>query len=144
MTRLFRRATDGDYMRRRTSHRGALGDAYPRAQSFPRVLAAVCLLVLVVGCGSARRGAPVQSPVQLTEADDVRGEQVFMRFCNGCHPGGEAGLGPALNNKILPGFLIKFQVRRGLGVMPSFSDGVIGDEELDDLVGYLIALRHHD
>lgn len=67
-----------------------------------------------------------------------------MRVCNGCHPGGEAGLGPALNNKLLPGFLIKFQVRNGLGVMPSFSQDVISPEELDDLVSYLVALRHHD
>jgi mono/diheme cytochrome c family protein len=86
----------------------------------------------------------VQPPLELTEEDDIHGRQVFMRFCNGCHPNGEGGLGPALNNKLLPGFLIKFQVRHGLGVMPSFSDDVISDEELDDLAGYLVALRHHD
>jgi len=108
-----------------------------------RLTLALCLSILISGCGSARRGVPVQPPLELTEEDDVRGRNVFMRFCNGCHPGGEGGLGPALNNKLLPGFLIKFQVRHGLGVMPSFSDEVISDEELDDLAGYIIALRHH-
>ena len=33
---------------------------------------------------------------------------------------GEAGLGPEINDKPLPGFLIKFQVRHGMGTMPSF------------------------
>jgi len=109
-----------------------------------RLIFVLCLSILMAGCGSARRGVPVQPPVELTEADDLRGRRVFMRFCNGCHPAGEAGLGPGLNNKLLPGFLIKFQVRHGLGVMPSFPDEVISDEELDDLSGYLIALRHND
>lgn len=109
-----------------------------------RLIFALCLTILLEGCGSARRGVPVQPPVELTEEDDLRGRRVFMRFCNGCHPAGEAGLGPGLNNKLLPGFLIKFQVRHGLGVMPSFPDEVISDEELDDLAGYLIALRHID
>lgn len=68
---------------------------------------------------------------------------MFMTHCNPCHPGGEAGLGPAINNKPLPGFLIKFQVRRGLGAMPSFSEHHIKDQELNDLIAYIKALRRH-
>lgn len=108
-----------------------------------RYLLVLVAAILLVGCGSARRGAPVQPPLEHEDADQTRGEAVFMRVCNGCHPGGEAGLGPGLNNKLLPGFLIKFQVRNGLGVMPAFSREVISPEELDDLVSYLVTLRHH-
>lgn len=103
----------------------------------------VCLLPVLAGCGSARRGAPTQPPFEASEVELRQGRQVFMRFCNGCHPGGAAGLGPALNNKPLPGFAIRFQVRHGLGVMPSFSEEVISDEQLDALTTYIKELRDH-
>jgi mono/diheme cytochrome c family protein len=44
---------------------------------------------------------------------------LLMRHCHQCHPrGGDGGLRPALNNKPVPGFLVKCQVRLGLGAMP--------------------------
>lgn len=54
---------------------------------------------------------------------------------------GGAGLGPAINNKPLPGWLIRFQVRHGFGAMPAFSEKEISDGELNDVVAYLKALR---
>jgi mono/diheme cytochrome c family protein len=99
-------------------------------------------LLLTTGC-SARRGEPIVGPLAISEPAIARGQQVFMRECHQCHPGGEAGLGPAINNKPLPGFLIKFQVRNGLGAMPAFSQNEISPEELDHLVDYLKALRNH-
>lgn len=104
------------------------------------VLAATALS----GCGSARRGAPIQPPLELSDPHRLQGQQVFMRYCNGCHPRGEAGIGLALNNKPLPGFLIRFQVRRGWGAMPGFSDEIISDDDLDALVAYMKTLRRHD
>jgi mono/diheme cytochrome c family protein len=102
------------------------------------VLIALCVVALA--CGSARRREPVAAPVSLDERAE-RGRAVFMVNCHQCHPGGEAGLGPALNDKPLPEFLKKFQVRHGLGTMPSFSEEKISDEQLDDLMEYLKALR---
>jgi mono/diheme cytochrome c family protein len=99
-------------------------------------------LLLTAGC-SARRGEPIVGPLLISEPGIARGQQVFYRECHQCHPGGEAGLGPAINNKPLPGFLIKFQVRNGLGAMPAFSQNEISPEELDLLVDYLKALRNH-
>jgi mono/diheme cytochrome c family protein len=99
-------------------------------------------LLLTAAC-SARRGEPIAGPLAISEPGIARGEQVFMRECHQCHPGGEAGLGPAINNKPLPGFLIKLQVRAGLGAMPAFSQGEISPEELEYLVDYLKALRNH-
>ncbi|HJU87527.1 MAG TPA: cytochrome c [Gemmatimonadota bacterium] len=104
------------------------------------LLAAACF---ATACGPARRSEPLMGPVQFSEAGE-RGRVVYMEYCNQCHPGGEAGLGPALNDKALPTFLKKFQVRQGLGSMPSFSDAEISDEELDDLMTYLEDLRSHE
>lgn len=101
-------------------------------------LTGVCLITLA--CGAARRGEPLATPVTLDERAE-RGRAVFMANCQQCHPGGEAGLGPALNDKPFPEFLKKFQVRHGLGTMPSFSEQKISDEQLDDLMEYLKALR---
>lgn len=96
------------------------------------------------GCSSARRGAPVVQPIEPASAENRRGQVVFYRACNTCHVGGAAGLGPALNNKPLPNWLIRFQVRKGLGVMPAFSDQQISDKDLDALVSYLDTLKRAD
>ena len=100
----------------------------------------VALAVFAAGCGAARRGEPIGSPVLLDERAE-RGRVVFMAKCQQCHPGGEAGLGPALNDKPLPEFLKRFQVRHGLGAMPSFSEQEISDAQLESLMDYLEALR---
>lgn len=110
-----------------------------RATALPLLIAG---LLLAAGCGSARRGVPIAGPLRLDE-EAQRGERVFMAYCQKCHPGGEAGLGPALNDKPLPGFLIRYQVRHGLGVMPPHSKAEISPEALDDLVAYLVRLRRH-
>lgn len=108
------------------------------------ILALLVGAIVVAGCASARRGQPMYEPVPIDSLTLARGEQVFMSHCHSCHPNGEGGLGFALNNKPLPGFLIKLQVRNGLGAMPAFSPAHISDEELDALVQYLYALRDAD
>jgi mono/diheme cytochrome c family protein len=110
------------------------------ALSWPAGLLA--LLLLVASCGSARRSEPIVGPVSLSPAA-IRGEQVFMRNCHECHPKGEGGLAPPINDKPLPDFLIRLQVRHGLGTMPEFGPHQISDAELDDLIAYLSALRRH-
>ncbi len=112
-------------------------------ERIPAILLLVCLALAQGGCGSARRGDPIAGPLDIDSDRIAAGRKVFMTQCNQCHPGGEAGVGPALNNKPLPAFLIKFQVRHGLGVMPDFSEERINDKELDALTAYLIALRRH-
>lgn len=77
---------------------------------------------LLSSCGSARRSEPLNGAVNISDPRVERGRFVYMANCNHCHPGGEAGLGPALNDKPLPEFLLKTQIRTGLGAMPSFSE----------------------
>jgi mono/diheme cytochrome c family protein len=107
-----------------------------------RVVATVAALLalLVVACGSARRAPPLVGPQAVTD-EQREGRRVFLDRCDSCHPGGEAGLGPALNNKPLPKAAIKMQVRQGLGAMPDFSDRELADPELERLVEYVVALR---
>lgn len=106
-----------------------------------RLAAAALLLLGAAACGTARFQEPLRPPVVLNDPEEQRGQVVFMRNCNPCHPQGEGGLGPALNNKRVPGAAIKYQVRHGLGDMPSFSDKTLSDDQLDDLVDYMMAVR---
>ena len=97
--------------------------------------------LLAVSCGSVRRGEPITGVREWREPAVRQGEVVFAKNCHQCHPGGEGGLGPGLNDKPAPVWLMKTQVRVGLGTMPGFSEEQISGEELDDLMAYLIALR---
>lgn len=101
------------------------------------------VVTAVAACGSARRGEPVAGPMPPLSAAEAHGERVFMTYCHQCHPKGENGLGPAINNKPLPEFLMRFQVRQGLGAMPAFSDDAIDARDLDGLMAYLKVLRRH-
>jgi mono/diheme cytochrome c family protein len=123
-----------------------------RTRNLPRLAIAAAavgavMLSLNAGCSatrSARRDDLVSGPLNLNNERLALGQRVFERYCNQCHPGGAAGLGPALNDKpFLIGPLIEFQVRHGVGAMPKFPRQKISDHELDVLVSYLKALRNN-
>lgn len=102
---------------------------------------ALCAILVLEGCGSARRSEPLVGARAYSDAQVAQGARLFDRFCSSCHPGGEAGLGPAINNKPLPQWLMRFQVRNGLGAMPSFSKQHLPDDQLDAITEYLVWLR---
>ncbi len=111
-----------------------------------RPLAAVLALAACAfgaGCAGSRRSEPLVGPFAAGSPEIARGERVFMRECQPCHPGGEAGLGPALNDKPLPGFMIRTQVRLGAGAMPAFSDAELPAADLDAILAYVAARREH-
>lgn len=96
-------------------------------------------------CATARRSEPLLETNQLPPTERLRqGERVFDTHCNGCHPGGAAGLGPALNNKPLPSAAVRAQVRAGVGAMPGFDEERISDDHLDVLVDYIDWLSEQD
>jgi mono/diheme cytochrome c family protein len=106
------------------------------------VVVPITLAVLLsTACGTARRGEPIIGERRVPNAELALGEQVFDRNCSQCHPGGESGLGPALNNKPLPRFAMKIQVRNGVGAMPRFSSNEISDPQLSAVTAYLVWLR---
>src|SRR6476646_10134960 len=91
----------------------------------------------VVGCGSDPRVPNAISPQELRQQPRLaEGQTAFMQNCNQCHPGGSGGVGPALNDKKLPPFLVRLKVRHPLGVMPKFPEEVLPDAQLDDIVAY--------
>ncbi len=102
----------------------------------------VLLLALQTGCGAARKNEPISGPLKIESEEASVGERLYMWHCNQCHPGGEAGLAPALNDKPAPGFAIQFQVRHGIGAMPRISDDQVSGGELDAIVSYLVVLRN--
>jgi len=104
----------------------------------------IAIAATVIGCHSVRRGEPIVGPLKSNDPAVQHGKIVFDRKCNSCHPGGEGGLGPGINDKPLPVFAMKLQVRTGLvgfWAMPSFNEHQIPSEDLDDLMAYLKALR---
>jgi mono/diheme cytochrome c family protein len=103
--------------------------------------ACVISISLLSGCATARRSEPLAGPLRLTNAQQQHGQLVFTENCNKCHPGGEAGLAPAINDKPFPDFLKKFQVRHGLGAMPHFDKQKISDADLQDLMTYIAAIH---
>ena len=105
-------------------------------------LFAALLVLLLAACGSARRGEAIVGPIALDDRLQ-RGRAVFDQHCYRCHTKGEGGMAPIINDKPLPKFLMRLQTRVGLGAMPGFSEKQISDQELDDLLSYIVALRHH-
>jgi mono/diheme cytochrome c family protein len=103
--------------------------------------AALLAPLLASSCGATRDDLPVETAVSRDDIAVVRGAQEFAQHCYKCHPGGEAGVGPGIIDKPLPKWLMRLQVRAGLGVMPSFPKEAINDQELDELLAYLKALR---
>jgi mono/diheme cytochrome c family protein len=101
-------------------------------------------LALATACGSSRRSEPILGPPPLDAAEEQRGEQVFMKLCHQCHPGGGGGLGPGLNNKPAPAAAIRLQIRQGLGSMPSFKEDEISDADVDAVIAYLLAIRSYE
>ncbi len=109
-----------------------------------RTALAIAIAAMLSGCGSARRSEPLKGAVAITDARVSHGRIVFMAACHRCHPGGEAGLGPALNDKPLPEFLIKTQIRTGLGAMPAFGRDRLSDADVDAVIRYMKAIRKAD
>ena len=99
------------------------------------------VLALAGACGQPRRGTPYTEPVALNDPGVARGQQLFMFNCNQCHPGGAAGLAPGINDKPLPAFAIKTQIRNGVGAMPAFDESHLADTDVDAIVKYLKSLR---
>lgn len=95
---------------------------------------------LCAGC-AAHRPEPISKPLVINSQKLALGEKSYHHHCNKCHPGGEQGLGVAINNKPLPGFMIKAQVRAGAGAMPAFSHQLLNGEDLEAIVEYLKLLR---
>ena len=106
--------------------------------------AAVLAVMVCAACGSSRRGPPAARPVAITTVELQRGQRLFFEHCNPCHPNGEAGLGPSLNNRPLPETVIDLVIRHGPGPMPAFSPKLLDKRDRAAIAEYVKKLRHSD
>lgn len=79
-----------------------------------------------------KRPSPENNPMT---AEVKEGQVLYMKYCQKCHPDGEAGLGPSAYYP--PGFMKRMQVRHGFGAMPKFDKSVISKNQLDKIILYL-------
>ncbi len=105
--------------------------------------AMISISVFIFSC-VARKSEPIKQKQFIPENERVaNGEMVFMANCQKCHPGGESGLAPAINSNPAPQFIKRFQMRHGLGVMPSFKQNEISQKDLNDVSKYLKAWKRY-
>lgn len=85
------------------------------------------------------------SAFQASRSSNLTGEQLFLRSCNTCHPGGRKGPeGPTLINmdKDFPGDeALAAYIRKGKGIMPAQPVSVMNDTEMGSLISYLRVLN---
>jgi mono/diheme cytochrome c family protein len=86
---------------------------------------------------------PLEGPLS---AAALAGKETFGTFCNACHPGGAAGIGPKLFGTDFAKRYAQDEpliqiIRNGKGSMPGFSTAQISDSQLAELVAYLRSLK---
>ena len=78
----------------------------------------------------------------LVERSDNRGQVLFGRYCDSCHPGGRGGIGSDLEGTQVKrqytseDKIAKF-VRSGGFDMPAFSTSLLSDDDLASIAGYV-------
>jgi len=81
----------------------------------------------------------------LAPGDAAAGQRAFAAQCTSCHPGANAGIGPAVYG---PQFAERYPddgplaavIRQGKSGMPAFAPDQISDQELSNIVAYLRGL----
>ena len=112
-----------------------------RPKNSPGLMIVLILLGLAAACGRSHRGEPQGPEVTPDNAGEAEGQRLFGKFCYQCHPGGEGGLGPALNDKPLPAAAIRAQIREGVGAMPAFDSDLLNDAQVAAIAAYVQELR---
>jgi mono/diheme cytochrome c family protein len=104
--------------------------------------------VLVLAIAGATLGGcepgemPHDEVPELSEAELAEARQIYVQYCQSCHPDGQRGAGPRLQNRPIPAPIIYDRVRNGRRAMPAFGRDQIDEREMELLVGYILNLRH--
>ena len=104
-------------------------------------LAVTPVLLFVAACGEPAAPPAPPAPPVAKPGDVTAGQAVFQQNCEACHPGGNEGVGPQLRGQGLPEDRIRTQVRQGGGAMPAFPPERINEQQLNDLVAYVLSLQ---
>jgi mono/diheme cytochrome c family protein len=111
-----------------------------RLRAALRAAALLAATFAVAACAPGYRGEPLSGPLDVSGPLLSEGQRSFARHCQQCHPGGQAGLAPAITPS--PS-IIRIQTRLGIGVMPAFSEERLPDAELDALIAYIMEKSAH-
>lgn len=119
----------------------------PQAVRKPPVFDARQRAALVAYVTSLGPGGPPIPQVDLENADLTRGAQLFLLNCAACH--NAAGVGGALSfGSFAPSLHpptpleIAEAIRVGAGNMPVFGPETLDDQEVNDIVKYVVYLKH--
>ena len=100
-------------------------------------LGALALIGACSGSGESTTAINVDAfEYPMVSNDVANGEQVYATFCEGCHPNGMEGDGPAIVGDMLTPAQMRWRVRSGEGDMPAFNTSKISKTDLDDLLAY--------
>ena len=73
----------------------------------------------------------------ITGTDVAAGQALYEEHCNNCHPGGEAGYGPAVANIGWDAGHMRMQIREGEGRMPAFGEDQLDAAGLENMILYI-------
>jgi mono/diheme cytochrome c family protein len=81
----------------------------------------------------------------LPAGDATAGQRLVATLCNSCHPGANAGIGPALYgpqfaDRYPEDSLLTAVIRQGKGGMPGFSSDQVSDQDLANMIAYMRGL----
>jgi mono/diheme cytochrome c family protein len=115
----------------------------------PRVAALLVgltlLALMLTSCDVSGGSSSVTTPGAATPpavpTTLMRGEELFARYCQVCHPGGNAGVGARLIGLPLSDDQAKSVIRHGQKNMPAFTTETIPDTDLQSLVDYIRSLK---
>jgi mono/diheme cytochrome c family protein len=111
------------------------------------VLALPVVLLMLAACGGDDGGGTTTTTNTsggegyegaVTSTDTALGSSTFEQHCNGCHPGGQSGYGPAVSGVAWTPARMRQQIREGSGRMPGFSATDIDAAALEALLAHLV------
>ncbi|MCA9581618.1 MAG: c-type cytochrome, partial [Myxococcales bacterium] len=128
----------------------------PRRLSM-RTLSFLALAVSLAACGGSTSQGPdavqgdstaggesgpsVELPTEITPEILANGEDLFDRYCDTCHPGGEEDIGPNLRGIRWTVGAMETQIRDGSGKMKPIPSSRLSDEGLPDLMAFLLQME---
>ncbi len=96
-------------------------------------------------------GAPYAAPlvirrmppglVEIASGEREKGADLFQRACEGCHPGGGAGLGPDLTKSRITPTEIADLIREGKDPMPFYQADILTNEEVAHVAAFTYGLQ---
>jgi mono/diheme cytochrome c family protein len=106
------------------------------------LIGAIAALAFAYACskGEGESTTPVSFEGPIASTDVEKGAEVYATYCEGCHPGGAAGDGPAITGLNWAPAAMRNQIRTGTKDMPSFDTDKISDQELEALLAFTVTL----